>query len=179
MATAEQFRLFQKNPKQNNSNPPIGGFFLRKVLMDCHAAWVMTVCVCLSLRGTGFPPRITHKNFQFLQGPIRGNDEFFGWWELEERNFPAGHRIPACAGMTACERGPIRGNDEFFGWWELGVDVFICPFWRCFVSQWWIFLRALVCWERFLYHIYHPKHQQSHLFFYAIQDVGLRTFLCR
>ena len=29
----------------------------------------------LPLRGNGFPPRITHKNFQFLRGPIRGNDE--------------------------------------------------------------------------------------------------------
>ncbi len=28
-----------------------------------------------TLRGTGFPPRIAHKNFQFLRGPIRGNDE--------------------------------------------------------------------------------------------------------
>ena len=24
--------------------------------------------------GTGFPPGITHKNFKFLRGPIRGND---------------------------------------------------------------------------------------------------------
>ena len=37
-----------------------------------------------------------------LDSRLRGNDEVFLWWELRERNYPAGHFIPACAGMTVC-----------------------------------------------------------------------------